>query len=165
MTSPNGNILALLASCEGNSSYKGQWRRVWCFLWSAAEQTVKQLSKQSKRLWFETPSRSLWRPLNDYNNCASNGHKATRPTFGLLQYHFMANDQDSLSIRDCINSLFLLQNHHVYYTYIYKWKRSLQAVLYWNPILSIIFAIDMSYSIFYLQIQIAIDMQRLVKDE
>ena len=33
-----------------------------CFLWSVPEQTV--VSKQSKRRWFETPSRSLWRHCN-----------------------------------------------------------------------------------------------------
>ena len=31
---------------------------LWCFLWSAPEQTVEQ---KSRRRWFETPSRSLWR--------------------------------------------------------------------------------------------------------
>ena len=29
---------------------------LWCFLWS--------ISKQSRRRWFETPSRSLWRHCN-----------------------------------------------------------------------------------------------------
>ena len=31
---------------------------LWCFLWSAPEQTV---NKQSRRRWFEEPLRSLWR--------------------------------------------------------------------------------------------------------
>ena len=36
----------------------------WCFFLSASEQTV-ELSKQSGRRWFETPSRSLlWRHCN-----------------------------------------------------------------------------------------------------
>ena len=34
---------------------------IWCFLWYTPEQTVGQ---QSKRPWFETPSRSLWRNCN-----------------------------------------------------------------------------------------------------
>ena len=34
----------------------------WCFLWSAPE---KRLSKQSRGLWFETPSCSFWRHRND----------------------------------------------------------------------------------------------------
>ena len=54
---------ALLTLCEGNhrspvdSFHKGQWRRALMFLLSAPE----QLSKQSRRRWFMTPSRSLWR--------------------------------------------------------------------------------------------------------
>ena len=35
---------------------------LWCFLWSAPEQTVEQ---KSRRLWFDTPSSSLWRLCND----------------------------------------------------------------------------------------------------
>ena len=34
---------------------------LWCFLWSTPEQ---RLDKQSRRRWFETPSRSLWRHHN-----------------------------------------------------------------------------------------------------
>ena len=34
---------------------------LWCFLWSAPEQTVK---KYLRRRWFETPSLSLWRHCN-----------------------------------------------------------------------------------------------------
>ena len=50
---------------------------LWCFLWSAPEQTAqtprvqnwnggvcKRLRKQWRRRWFETPSRSLWRHCN-----------------------------------------------------------------------------------------------------
>ena len=46
---------ALLVPCAGYSPVtgKGQWNG--CFLWSAPEQTV-----ESRRRWFETPSRSLW---------------------------------------------------------------------------------------------------------
>ena len=42
---------------------KASYTELWCFLWSAHEQT---LSKQSKRRWFETPSCSLWRHRNDH---------------------------------------------------------------------------------------------------
>ena len=41
---------------------------IWCFLWSAPEQTVHQTSR---RRWFETPSRSLWRHSNATNHCLS----------------------------------------------------------------------------------------------
>ena len=37
--------------------HKGCDAELWCFLWSAPN---KQLSTQSRRRWFETPSRSLW---------------------------------------------------------------------------------------------------------
>ena len=36
---------------------------LWCFLWFAPEQTV---CKQSRRRWFDTPSRSLWHHCNEY---------------------------------------------------------------------------------------------------
>ena len=54
---------ALLALFEGNppvtvdSSHKGQWAQLWCFLWSA----------QSRCRWFETRSRSLWRHSNEHS--------------------------------------------------------------------------------------------------
>ena len=35
---------------------------LWCFLWSAPEQTVEQ---RSRRWWFEMPSWSLWHHCND----------------------------------------------------------------------------------------------------
>ena len=37
---------------------------LWCFLQSTPN---KRLSKQSRRPWFETPSRSLWRHYNGSN--------------------------------------------------------------------------------------------------
>ena len=51
MTSINGNIFGVT----------GLLRFFVCFLWSPPE---KRLSKQSRRRWFETPSRSLWRHCN-----------------------------------------------------------------------------------------------------
>ena len=59
---------ALLALCAGihrwpsNSPHKDHWRRAWCFLWSAPWN--KRFSKQSRRGWFRTTSRSLWRHWN-----------------------------------------------------------------------------------------------------
>ena len=47
MTSSNGNISALLALCDGNSP-----------------RLNKRLSKPSRRRWFETPLRPLWRHRN-----------------------------------------------------------------------------------------------------
>ena len=58
---------AFLALCEGNPPVIGGFptnssdAELWCFLWSAFEQT---LCKQSRRRWFETPSRYLWRHCN-----------------------------------------------------------------------------------------------------
>ena len=72
MTSSNGNMFRVTGFCEGNSpvtagnspvtgefpSYR-QWRDVFFDL-----RLNKRLSKQSRRWWFETPSRSLWRHCN-----------------------------------------------------------------------------------------------------
>ena len=71
---------ALLAPCEGNPPVTGGFpsqrpvtrsfsvsltkasdAELWCFLWSAPE----RLSKQSRRWWFVTASRSLWHHCND----------------------------------------------------------------------------------------------------
>ena len=69
MTSSNGNIFRiLLALCKGNppvsvaSPYKGQWRGALMFLFYL--RLCKRLSKHSRRRWFKTPSRSLWRHCN-----------------------------------------------------------------------------------------------------
>ena len=46
MTSSNGNISALLDLCEGIHRFRRLIHlsdaELWCFLWSAPEQTVKQ---------------------------------------------------------------------------------------------------------------------------
>ena len=58
---------ALLAICAGNSPVTGEFpsqmpmTRSFDVFWSAPEQ---RLSKQSRRRWFETPLRSLWRYCN-----------------------------------------------------------------------------------------------------
>ena len=46
-----------------NSPHKGQWRGASFFF---DLRLIKRLSKQSRRRWFETPSRSLWRHCNVY---------------------------------------------------------------------------------------------------
>ena len=57
----------LLALCVGihrsplNSPHKGQW---WSFDVFFDLRLHKRLSKQPRRRWFETPSRSLWRHCN-----------------------------------------------------------------------------------------------------
>ena len=74
MTSSNGNMFRVTGFCAGNSpadcgEFTGhRWilltqtsdAELWCFLWCLN----RQLSKQSRRRWFETPSRSLWRHCN-----------------------------------------------------------------------------------------------------
>ena len=57
---------ALLALCQGESTghrwislHQGQWGGVLIFFLDLP--LNKRLSKQSRRRWFETPSRSLWR--------------------------------------------------------------------------------------------------------
>ena len=68
MTSSKGNISALLALCEGNSSVTGEFpsqrpvtRSFDVFI---DRRLNKRLSKQSRRRWIQTPSRSLWRHCN-----------------------------------------------------------------------------------------------------
>ena len=59
MALSNGKISSLLVLCEGNipvtAGFPSQRPVTWCFLF-----LNKQLSKQSRRRWFETPWRSLW---------------------------------------------------------------------------------------------------------
>ena len=69
MTSSNGNIFALLALCTGNSPVTREFplpmpvtRSFDVFFDLRLNQ---RLSKQSRRRWFETPSRSLWHHCND----------------------------------------------------------------------------------------------------
>ena len=68
MTSSNGNISALLALCEGNSpvtdEFPSQSPVTRSFGVFFDLRLNKRLSKQSIRLWFETPSHPLWRHRN-----------------------------------------------------------------------------------------------------
>ena len=68
MTSFNGNIFRVTGAVREESTghrwipfTKASDAELWCFLWSAPKQ---RLSKQSRRRWFETQSRSLWRHRN-----------------------------------------------------------------------------------------------------
>ena len=69
MTSSNGNISALLALCEGNSSVTGEFpshRSVTESFGVFFDLRLKiWLSKKSRRRCFETPSRPLWRHCNE----------------------------------------------------------------------------------------------------
>ena len=68
MTSSNGNISALLALCAENSPVTGEFpsqrpvtRSFGVFF---DLRLCKRLSKKSRRRWFETQSRLLWRHCN-----------------------------------------------------------------------------------------------------
>ena len=69
MTSSNGCIFALLVLCAGNSSVTGEFPSqrpvTWSFDVFFYLRLNKRLSNQSRRPWFETPSRSFWRHCND----------------------------------------------------------------------------------------------------
>ena len=71
MTSSNGNIFRVTGPlCGEFTDYR--WipltkvsdAEVWCFLYKLC--LNKRLSKQSRRRWFETPLRSLWRHCNGH---------------------------------------------------------------------------------------------------
>ena len=73
MTSSNGNIFSVTGLLCGNSSVTGEFpsqrpvtRRFDDFF---DLRLNEQLSKQSIRWWFETPSRSLWRHCNVSFSC------------------------------------------------------------------------------------------------
>ena len=75
MTSSNGKMFRVTGFCAGNSPVTAgnspvtgqfpshrQWRGALMFFFDL--RLNKRLSKQSRRRWFETPSRSLWRHCN-----------------------------------------------------------------------------------------------------
>ena len=74
MTSPNGDLFRVTGPlCRESTG--DQWialtktsnAELWCFLWSAPEQTAEETIKTPG---FETPSRSLWRHCNvSYFTC------------------------------------------------------------------------------------------------
>ena len=69
MTSSNGNIFRATGPLRGEftghqwiPSTKASDAELWCLFDLRPD---KRLGKQSRRWWFETPSRSLWRHCND----------------------------------------------------------------------------------------------------
>ena len=76
MASSNGNICRVTGPLRGfhrspvNSPHKGQWRGALMGFFSDLRPN-KRLSKQSRSLWFETPSRSLWRYCNEIDRIVS----------------------------------------------------------------------------------------------
>ena len=70
MTSSNGNIFRVTGPLCGEFTghrwippNKGQWPGALMFFFDLC--VNKHLNKQSRRWWFETPSRSSWRHCND----------------------------------------------------------------------------------------------------
>ena len=70
MTSSNGNISRVTGPLWGESTghwwiplTKASYVELWCFLWCTPS---KLLSNQSRRRWFETLVRSLWRHCNEH---------------------------------------------------------------------------------------------------
>ena len=59
-------LSALLALCEGNPPVISQRPVTRSFVVFFDLRLNKRLSKQSRRQWFGTPSRSLWRPCNEH---------------------------------------------------------------------------------------------------
>ena len=75
MTASNGNMFRVTGFCVGNSpvtagnspvtgEFPSHRPVTWCFDVFFDLRLNKQLSKQSRRQWFEAPSRSLWRHCN-----------------------------------------------------------------------------------------------------
>ena len=92
MTSSNGNIFRVTGHLCGKftgprwiSHTKASDAELWCLLWS------KQLSKQWRGWWFETPSWSLWRHRNEIMTWLTQGNKPlSEPTLVNLLTHIYA---------------------------------------------------------------------------
>ena len=83
MTSSNGNISALLGIWAPRSPVTGEFSTQGPVTRSCdVFFDLKQLSKQWRCRWFETPSRSLWRQCNCYSLTS---HRAT------TKIHFLLN--------------------------------------------------------------------------
>ena len=95
---------ALLAFCAGNSPVTGEFsaqrpvRRSFDVFFDLL--LNKRLSKQSRRGWFETPSRSLWRHCNVFNYAVhgygSSRHRQSDPGIWLF-YSYKWNIKRTLS--------------------------------------------------------------------
>ena len=81
---------ALLALCAGNSPVTGEFpaqspvTRSFNVFFDLC--LNKQLRKQSRRLWFETPSRSLWRHCNENYFLKSNTHSSVQANALILRW-------------------------------------------------------------------------------
>ena len=70
VTSSNGNIFRVTGALCGNSLVTGEFLSHRPVLRSFDNLRLnKRLSKQSRRQWFETTSRSLWRHCNAHSLC------------------------------------------------------------------------------------------------
>ena len=84
------------------SPHKSQWRRALMFSLICA--LNKQLSKQSWRWWFETPSRSLWRYcMTCFNHVILNSRRDLKKSRGNLR----------VTIVESIESMFWWTHHLV----------------------------------------------------
>ena len=101
---------ALLALCEGNSPVTGEFpsqRPVTQSLDVFFDLRMnKRLSKQSKRRWFETPPRSLWRHCNELEmelpDRKQEGTRKRSPNYshhatGILYYELWKRQSDMIS--------------------------------------------------------------------
>ena len=86
LTSSNGNIFRANGSLWEESTgdrwiflTKATDAKLLCFLLSAPEQMIEQ----SRRRWFETPSRSLWRHCNEAWQFKGYFYKITTPFKGI----------------------------------------------------------------------------------
>ena len=75
----------LLALCEGNPAVNSGFSSQRPVTWSFDAHFDLRLSKQSRRRWFETPSRSLWRDCIDYHHFA--GRCSAQDERGLSNKH------------------------------------------------------------------------------
>ena len=79
--SSNGYNSALRALCEGNPPVtKASDAKLWYDVFFHLRLN-KRLSKQSRRRWFEAPSRSLWRHYNAV--LGGDGHKSVHQYVGV----------------------------------------------------------------------------------
>ena len=73
VTSSNGKIFHFTGPLCGESMVTGEFSSQRPVTWSFGVffdmRLNKRLSKQSRRLWFQTPSHSLWRHCNDSYIC------------------------------------------------------------------------------------------------
>ena len=106
ITSSNGNIFRFAGPLCGEITghrwillTKASDAKLLCFLWSRLN---KRLSKLSRRRWFETPSRSLWRHCNGVPTEAREINLATNTKIvSAVKYHIspLNSSQGLLVIR------------------------------------------------------------------